>query len=181
MGRQPSCSRRVSRTSIRDLTHIQSIKQKYLHNVAAALESLEDLWQQLLDNLLHLFILVVTVLLLLATAVLWLMGLTLIATMLLAVMLLATSVIIASMRRDLVRRTASQVDVDAASVGFGVVLQAKFLTNLLDARFDLLDVVYGMVTLAHDPIGRALVFENIYSFLFPGNKAQFEAHFIEWC
>ena len=48
------------------------------------------------------------------------------------------------------RGSTLEVDVHSASVGFGRVLQAEFLADLLDAWFDLLDVVWGVVPFADD-------------------------------
>lgn len=65
-----------------------------------------------------------------------------------AVMLLTTARV---SRRRWIRRTSTlEIDVDSTFVCFGIVLESEFLTDLFDARFDLLDVVYGVVALADD-------------------------------
>jgi hypothetical protein len=58
------------------------------------------------------------------------------------------------LRRRHDRRPASQVDVHASGVLLGRVLQAELLAHLLDARFDLLDVVDRVVALADDAVRR---------------------------
>lgn len=80
----------------------------------------------------------------------------LIAAMRLLLLLLASSssmvVVAIIMLRRHDSRAALQIDVDAAGILFGRVLQTEFLTYLLDSRFDLLDVVYGVVPFPYDPV-----------------------------
>ena len=46
--------------------------------------------------------------------------------------------------------TTRQVDVDPAGILFRRVLEVEFLADLLDARFDLLDMARGVVALSDD-------------------------------
>lgn len=49
-------------------------------------------------------------------------------------------------------RPACKIDVNAASVWLGGELEAQFATDLLDARFDFLDVVRGVVAFTYDAV-----------------------------
>ena len=51
-----------------------------------------------------------------------------------------------------VGRSALQIDVHSAGVGFGGVLETEFLANLLDAGFYFLDVAWGMIASADDTV-----------------------------
>lgn len=70
-------------------------------------------------------------------------------------LVLATTTTVTTVARRHDRWAALEVDVHAASIGLRHVLQAELLADLLDAGFDLLDVVGGVVTLADDARGRA--------------------------
>ena len=59
----------------------------------------------------------------------------------------------AIMRQEMVRhdgRASLQVDVHAAGVGLGGILQAELLAHLFDFGFDFLDVAGGVVAFAYD-------------------------------
>lgn len=47
---------------------------------------------------------------------------------------------------------ARKIDINAASVGLGGELEAQFAADLLDARFDFLDVVRGVVSFTYDAV-----------------------------
>jgi hypothetical protein len=49
-----------------------------------------------------------------------------------------------------VRGSALEIDIDPALVLLGGILQSQFSAHLLDARFDLLDVIAGVVAFADD-------------------------------
>lgn len=51
-----------------------------------------------------------------------------------------------------IRWTSGQVDVDAAGILLGRILQTKVATDLLNAWLELLDVVHGVVAFADDAI-----------------------------
>ena len=47
-------------------------------------------------------------------------------------------------------RAALEIDVHSTSICLCRILQAKFLTDLLNARFDFLNVIWGMIAFADD-------------------------------
>jgi hypothetical protein len=88
------------------------------------------------------------VLLLLASLVLRLLG-SLVALLGTRVRLLMTTTV-AAMARGHDRGPTLEIDVHASGVILGHVLQAEFLTHLLDTGFDLQDVIDGMVPLTNN-------------------------------
>ena len=84
--------------------------------------------------------LLVAVLLLISTAV---------VRLLVPVIRMVSMIALSELLRHL-RGSTLEVDVYSAGVGFGRVLQTEFLAYLLDAWFDLLDVVWGVVPFTDD-------------------------------
>lgn len=78
-------------------------------------------------------------------------GLVMRLTIILMLRLVILAVVVAG--RDVrLGAMALQIDVDAALILLGVVLQAHLAANLLHLRLDLLDVVGAVVALAHDDV-----------------------------
>jgi hypothetical protein len=111
----------------------------------------------------HLLLGLVVLLLLLLTTVLHLLLLARVATghrvrssvVRLAVLCVLRLVLIVVVEVRHLRRSVAaglQLDVHATFVVLGVVLQAEFAADLLDARLDLLHVVHGVVSLADDHV-----------------------------
>ena len=89
--------------------------------------------------------LLVAILLLISTAT------TMMVRLLVPVVRMVSVIALRELRRHL-RGSALEVDVYPASIGFCRVLQTEFSTYLLDAWFDLLDVVRGVVPFADDAV-----------------------------
>jgi predicted neutral ceramidase superfamily lipid hydrolase len=69
--------------------------------------------------------------------------------------------------------TALEIDVYSSFVGFGVILETEFATDLFDSWFDLLDVPWGVVAFADDDVKMILAvgggvfyafFEDVFGF-----------------
>lgn len=71
-------------------------------------------------------------------------------------MLLRMVRLVASSGRAMVRRhdgrATLQVDIYPTRILLSGILQSKFLTDLLDAGLDLLDMVHGVISLSHDTV-----------------------------
>jgi len=140
---------------------------KALHDGAAVAQLAHKLANELLHIVLSLLLAAAAVVLLLATMVL------LLATAVVRLLLpgVATTTTTAMVRgRDSL--PASEIDVDAAGVLFGMVLKAELAADLLDAGLDLLNVVHAVVALSDDAVSMCgyalvLVFE-------PGRKSSAE-------
>lgn len=113
-----------------------------LHDHTARLLQLaHDLGQQSIDNLFDLVLLLRLLVLLL-----------LVMSLLLArVATLVWCVVGRIVGHDSL--ATSEVNVNTAGVVFGSILQAEFTADLFDARFDLLDMAGGVVSLADDTRG----------------------------
>lgn len=156
-----------------------------LHNITTA-QFLKQLGQALADHLLDLVVLVVLLALVLSAVLLLptvLLTAPSLAAMLLPAMLLpavlswissATILRMLRRRRHLVHGAALQIDIDPALILLGLVLEAEFAADLLDARFDFLDVVARVVALADDDMevifasasgGFDAFFEYVFCFL----------------
>lgn len=143
------------------------------HNVTAA-QLLKQLRQPLLDHLLDLIVLVVLLLLVLTTM---LLPTVLLSAVLLSAMLLSAPSLLSVLltivlttilllprvstttvlrvlrgRRHTVHSTALEVYVNTTLVLLSLVLQPKLTADLLDAGFDLLDVIAAVVSLADNDV-----------------------------
>lgn len=76
----------------------------------------------------------------------------LVTTTVLSAVLSSMLATMAAVARRHDRGPALEIDVHAASVLLSHVLQTELLADLLDAGLDLLDVVDGVVSLAHDTV-----------------------------
>ena len=75
----------------------------------------------------------------------------LLSSMLLAAMMLLTTTAVTIHGRHN-GRSSLEINIHPSFVLFGSVLETQFLAYLLDSGFDFLDVVHGVVSLAHNPI-----------------------------
>jgi hypothetical protein len=133
-----------------------SCTQSQLHNSTATLELSNDFWQEFLCKLLQLLIIIVILLLTLVTLLLARVStVLLLPPLLIATILLLTAMLLLPTMLVIGRHCCGstlKIDIHPAFIRFGGILQSQFSTNLLDSRFDLLDVVGGMVSFPHNPV-----------------------------
>ena len=76
----------------------------------------------------------------------------LLVVLLAGVLVMRRGLLVVASRGHISRRTG-EVDVDTAGIFLGSILQTQTATDLLDAGFDLLDVVCGVVAFADNAVG----------------------------
>lgn len=138
-------------------------------HTASLLQLIKDLRQNRIDHLLDLILVTRTLLLLLLllrTRILLLLrtGILLLLLLLMRVSIGARRILLLLLRVLLIvrmigrrgsvhiRRTTSQIHINAPSVFLSRILKTKFLTDLLYSGLDLLDMVGRVVSFADDPI-----------------------------
>lgn len=140
-----------------------------LHDDAAAFQLPDDAREKFLHHGFYLGVLVVVIVLLLGLLLARIAALLMLMLLLIPIMLRVPSAIVVGKLRWHRRSAAGQVDVHAAGVLLGRVLQTQLLADLLDPRFDLLDVVCGVIASADDAV--KLDFSRgggvFFSYIFP--------------
>ena len=107
-----------------------------------------------LAAVLHLLLLRLVTTRRLSIAVLWVVahGVSSLVMRLAVVLMLGLMLLLVIVRRHILRMSSLQVDIHAPFIVLGAVLQTQFLTNLLDARLDLLDVIGAVIALADNDV-----------------------------